>query len=383
MNLFLVILKYNFLYYYIKYTYKVKKDMFYTKKIFKVDCDRISPKRSTMNQLEWSILGAFVTSLALQFLVIHFSHKHNFFIDSHTEEKPQNFHAFSTPRAGGIGILIGMAFLLFTPLGWKLLFSILLAFLSGIFEDFHRSLSPKSRLILQFIAAVSAVLLTDSVVTYLGLGLHLPYAIGVLFSIFAIVGLMNAVNIIDGFNGLASGMVLLILFSFILVAVQVESHEILHMSMIVFTAVLAFFLVNFPKGKIFLGDGGAYLLGFIVALTGIFLASNYAEVSPWYILAVLIYPVWEVLFSIYRKRKAKRSPMEPDEYHLHMLIYKHITHNNPLTSLVILLGTAPFILCSTLYANNSKVNLLIVLVFIACYTLLYRYLYKKELTLKK
>jgi len=336
-----------------------------------------------MDQVGWYALGAFVTSFALQFLVIHFSHKHNFFIDSHTEEKPQNFHHFATPRAGGIGILIGMVFLLCTPMGWKLLFSILLAFLSGIFEDFHRSLSPKSRLILQFIAALSAVLLTGSVVTYLGLGLHLPYTIGAIFSIFAIVGLMNAVNIIDGFNGLASGMVLLILLSFGIVAIQVENREILHISMIIFAALLAFFLVNFPKGKIFLGDGGAYLLGFIIALIGIFLASNYAAVSPWYILAVLIYPVWEVLFSIYRKRKAKRSPMEPDEYHMHMLIYKHMTHNNPLTSVVILLGTAPFILCSTLYANNSKVNLLIVLVFIACYTLLYRYLYKKEFTLKK
>mgnify|MGYP000216988207 CR=1 FL=1 len=336
-----------------------------------------------MGQLGWYVLGAFIVSLILQFIVIRFSHKHHLFIDSHTEDKPQNFHDLSTPRAGGIGILIGMIFLLFTPLGWKLLFSILLAFLSGIFEDFHRSLKPKTRLLLQFIAALSAVLLTGSVVTYLGLGLHLPYGAGMLFSIFAIVGLMNAINIIDGFNGLASGIVLLILLSFSMVAIQVENHEILHISMIVAFAVLAFFLVNFPKGKIFLGDAGAYLLGFIVALTGIFLASNYTEVSPWYILAVLIYPVWEVLFSIYRKTKSGRSPMQPDAYHLHMLIYKHVTQNNPLTSVMILLGTAPFMLCSSLYANNSKVNLLIILIFIGCYTLLYRYLYKKELTLKK
>ncbi len=336
-----------------------------------------------MNQVEWYILGAFLTSFALQFLVIHFSHKHNFFIDSHTEEKPQNFHDFSTPRAGGIGILMGMAFLLFTPLGWKLLFSVLLSFLSGIFEDFHRSLSPRTRLLLQFIAALSAVLLTGSVVTYLGLGLHLPYVIGIVFSIFAIVGLMNAINIIDGFNGLASGIILMILISFNIVAIQVGNHDIQNVSIIIASAVFAFFLVNFPKGKIFLGDGGAYLLGFITALTGIFLASNYDAVSPWYILAVLIYPVWEVLFSIYRKRKVKRSPLEPDEYHLHMLIYKHITHNNPLTSVFIILGTSPFIFCSTLYANNSKANLLTVLVFIGCYTLLYRYLYKKESTLKK
>lgn len=331
-----------------------------------------------MNQLEWLILGAFIISFVLQFIVIHFSHKHRFFIDSHLDEKPQGFHGFSTPRAGGIGIIIAMAFLLITPLGWKLLFPIILAFLSGIFEDFHRSLKPTTRLFLQFIAATGAILLTNSVVTYLGLGVYIPYWVGVLFSIFGIVGLMNAVNIIDGFNGLASGIVLLILLSFSLVAVRVESTEILQMCMIVASAVLAFFLVNFPKGNIFLGDGGAYVLGFIVALMGISLAGNNVEVSPWYILAVLIYPVWEVLFSIYRKSKTGHSPMEPDAYHLHMLIFKHMTNNNPLTALVILISVAPFVLIPTLYANNSGANLLTVLLFIACYTLLYRHLYKKE-----
>lgn len=333
-----------------------------------------------MGQLEWSILGAFFLSFALQFLMIYFSHKHNLFIDCHMEEKPQNFHDLATTRAGGVGILAGMLFLLLTPLGWKLLLSILLAFLSGIFEDFHRSLNAKTRLLLQFIAAAGAVVLTGSVVTYLGLNLHLPYWVGVIFSVFSIVGLMNAVNIIDGFNGLASGIVLLIFLSFGTVAAQVGDHEILHISVIVAAAVLAFFLVNFPKGKIFLGDGGAYLLGFISALTGIFLAGNYTEVSPWYILAVLIYPVWEVLFSIVRKRKAGRSPMEPDAYHLHMLIFKHVTHNNPLTAAVIVINVAPFILIPTLYANNSGANFLTMLLFIICYTLLYRYLYKKEST---
>ncbi len=349
--------------------------------IHKVYCDRISSKRTPMSQLEWPVLGAFIVSFLLQFLMIHFSRKYNFFIDSHTEKKPQRFHHFATSRAGGVGILIGMAFLLLTPLGWKLLLSILLAFLSGIFEDFHRSLDAKTRLFLQFIAAGVAVVLTGSVVTYLGLGLHLPYWAGVIFSIFGIVGLMNAVNIIDGFNGLASGTVLLVLLSFGMVAQQVGNDEILHMSMLVASAVLAFFLVNFPKGKIFLGDGGAYLLGFISALIGIFLACNYTEVSPWYILAVLIYPVWEVLFSIVRKRKAGRSPMEPDAYHLHMLIFKHITHNNPLTAAFILVSVAPFILVPTLYANNSGANFLTVLLFVICYTLLYRCLYRKEFTL--
>lgn len=299
-------------------------------------------------------------------------------MDDASYDKPQNYHQDSTPRAGGLGILAGLVLLILSPLGLKFLLPVILAFVSGIFEDFHHSLSPKLRLSLQIVAALSAIWLTNSVVTYLGLGISMPYWMGIFFSTFAIVGMMNAVNMIDGFNGLASGIVLLILFSFGIVASRIGNEAILYLSLITGSSLLGFFVLNFPKGKIFLGDGGAYLLGFIAALAGIFLASNYEKVSPWFILSVLIYPVWEVLFSIYRRYIKKLSPMEPDAYHLHTLIYKHITHNNPLTGLFIVIGYAPFALIPTLYAYHSGGNLLSILLFIICYTLLYRYLYKKE-----
>lgn len=331
-----------------------------------------------MFESKWVYIGVFFLSWAMQFLVIRLSHRYNFFIDRHKTNEPQKFHTSATPRSGGIGILTGILFLAATPLGWKIIFSLLLAFFSGIFEDFHRSIKPKTRLVLQLIAGAAGVFLTHSVVSYLGMGIYLPYWLAVLFSIFSIVGLMNAVNIIDGFNGLASGITLLILLSFGITSQNVGEDELLHIIMIVAAAVISFFVVNFPKGKIFLGDGGAYMLGFIVALIGIFLAGHYAHVSPWYILAVLIYPVWEVLFSIYRKSRAGHSPLQPDAYHLHMLIYRHITQNNPKTTVFIVLGCSPFILLPTLYAHNSMANAATVLLFISCYVLLYHTLRKKE-----
>ncbi len=323
-------------------------------------------------------LWAFALSFTTQLLIIRLAHRHRLFIDSHTEDKPQRFHETPTPRAGGIGIALGLVFLLFTPMGWNLLISVTLAFLSGIFEDFHRSISPKVRLMLQLVAALSAIWLTNAVVTYLGLGIVLPYAVGVIFSAFAIVGVMNAVNIIDGFNGLAAGIVLLILLSFSITALKVSETDILQLNAIVAAAVAGFFILNFPKGRIFLGDGGAYLLGFLVALSGIFLAGNYESVSPWYILCVMIYPVWEVIFSIIRKKREGKSPLEPDPYHLHMLINRHITRNNPLTALFIVAACSPFILVPTLYQNNSWANFLTASVFILCYSLLYRRLISYE-----
>ena len=323
-------------------------------------------------------LYAFLISLFTLILVIFLSHKYQLFIDDSNEKKPQNFHEKSTPRAGGLGILLGMSLLLVLPLGLKFFLSIFLAFLSGIVEDFHNSLSPKFRLSLQIAAAFFAIWLTNSVVTYLGLGINMPYWMGVIFSVFAIVGMMNAMNMIDGFHGLASGVILLILLSFAIVSYRQDNLEILSIVIISLGATLGFFILNFPKGKIFLGDGGAYLLGFIVAIIGIFLASKYESVSPWYVLAIFIYPVWEVVFSIIRRLVRGHSALGADANHLHTLIYKHITHNNPLTTLIILVTTLPFMTIATIYPNLSKINLAVICCFILFYSIFYHYLYKKE-----
>jgi len=321
---------------------------------------------------------AFLISISTLIVVIWASHKYQLFIDHSDEDKPQNFHDNSTPRAGGIGILLGMGMLLFFPLGIKFIISILLAFMSGIIEDFHHTISPKFRLFLQFITALSAVLISQTVVTYLGLGITMPYWAGVIFSIFAIVGMMNAINIIDGFNGLASGLILLILISFGFVSYTHQNDELLQIIMITMGGTFGVFVLNFPKGKIFLGDGGAYLLGSIIAIIGIYLASIYENVSPWYIFAIFIYPVWEVIFSIIRKLSMRRSPLKPDGYHFHMLVHHHIAKNNPLTAVLILLFLLPFLVTSTIYSNNSMMNIKIAFVFIVLYLCIYSYLYNKE-----
>lgn len=322
--------------------------------------------------------SAFFISLFTLLIVIHLSHKHTFFIDCEQKEKPQKFHDEPVPRAGGIGIVVALGLLVLSPFGLKLLPSVVLAFISGIFEDFHNSLTPRIRILLQVIAAVVAIWFTQSVVTYLGLGIELPYIVGVVFSIFAIVGMVNAINIIDGFNGLASGVILMILSSFSIISYQHNNLELLHVLSVITGATFGFFVLVFPKGKIFLGDGGAYMLGFIVALIGIFLAGKYEDVSPWYILALFIYPVWEVIFSIIRKLSIGLSPMKPDIYHMHMLVHRQITKSNPLTALFILLVTSPFVVLSTFYANCSVCNVKITSLFVILYLLFYFYLYKKD-----
>lgn len=100
----------------------------------------------------------------------------------------------------------------------------------------------------------------------LSLGFTLPYIIGLFFTTFALVGVSNAMNIIDGFNGLASGICLLILCAIAYVAYDVQDMEIFYCSLALIGAVFGFFVCNFPFGYIFLGDGGAYFLGFIIGI---------------------------------------------------------------------------------------------------------------------
>ena len=328
------------------------------------------------------LLSASISSITL-LLVIFLTHKYNFFLDKSDTDKPQNYHKNTTPRAGAIGILAGLSLIFMGVFGIKLIPSILLAFFSGIFEDLHNSLSPQMRLFLQFIAALTAIILTNSVVTYLGLGITLPYWLGVLFSLFAIVGMMNAINIIDGFNGLASSVIFIILISFAFISYYHDNVDLLFFIATIAGSTFGFFILNFPKGKIFLGDGGAYLLGFIVAIIGIFLASTYKDVSPWYTLAIFIYPVWEVMFSIFRKLYIGLSPMQPDRYHLHMLIYRQITKSNPMTTIFIVCLLIPSSFFSTLYAKSSIVNIFIASTFILCYLGLYAYLRKREMNKDK
>jgi UDP-N-acetylmuramyl pentapeptide phosphotransferase/UDP-N-acetylglucosamine-1-phosphate transferase len=144
-----------------------------------------------------------------------------------------------------------------------------------------------------------------------------------LFTAFAIGGIANAINIIDGVHGLASGSAILILSGFALVAWQVGDTQILGIALVSIGSLAGFFLLNFPMGRIFLGDAGAYTVGFLLAVLAVMLPARNAELSPLIGLLALAYPVTETLVSIHRRMVRKGAhPGRPDRLHLHSLIYR-------------------------------------------------------------
>jgi UDP-N-acetylmuramyl pentapeptide phosphotransferase/UDP-N-acetylglucosamine-1-phosphate transferase len=109
------------------------------------------------------------------------------------------------------------------------------------------------------------------------------------------------------------------------VAFQVGDTLVFSLALAGAGAVLGFFVWNYPAGLIFLGDGGAYFIGFLAAEVALLLLVRNAQVSPLFPLLTCIYPVFETLFSMYRRKVIRgRSVGMPDGLHLHSLVYRRM-----------------------------------------------------------
>ena len=283
-------------------------------------------------------LSAFAISLACTLWMIRRSRADGHRFHDHDLSGPQKFHAAPVPRVGGIGIFAGV--LAGAALQWFrvpelgvpaliLLACALPAFGSGLTEDLTKTQSPRRRLFFTAVSAALAVVVLDATIVRTaipGLDWLVSMRIGAaMVTVFVVAGVANAINIIDGFNGLASMCAMLMLASIGYVAFQVGDTLVLTMAVAGAGAVLGFFVWNFPSGLIFLGDGGADFLGFYVAELAILLLHRNPTVSPMFPLLVCIYPVFETLFSIYRRVMLRGQPAGmPDGIHLHSLIYRRI-----------------------------------------------------------
>jgi UDP-N-acetylmuramyl pentapeptide phosphotransferase/UDP-N-acetylglucosamine-1-phosphate transferase len=289
------------------------------------------------NILEAALTG-FSTSLAICVLLVLTKSWHGSLTLDGTVGV-QKFHTAPTPRVGGLGLMLGLCASAWTELlnqgaVENLLTPILIAglpaFLFGTAEDLTKRVGVRERLLATMASGVLAWWLTGTSITRVdvwGLDSLLTWLpLSVAFTAFAVGGVANAVNIIDGFNGLASGTLIICYGAMGLIAWQVGDHELAQLCLILTSVTAGFFLVNFPLGKIFLGDGGAYLMGFLLAWVAVLLPARNSQVSVWAPLLVCGYPILEVLFSVWRKyRRVGHHPGQPDKVHLHMLMFRRVT----------------------------------------------------------
>jgi UDP-GlcNAc:undecaprenyl-phosphate GlcNAc-1-phosphate transferase len=282
---------------------------------------------------------AFFVSLISNLALVRYQHLHEKISSDHDLSGPQKFHAQAVPRIGGIGIFIALicstllAFLFSSTERGLLLLQItacaLPAFVIGLIEDLTKKIGVKTRLIATSISACMGIYFLNVLITKINVpGFDWLLSIGVIaiiFTVVAVTGLANAYNIIDGFNGLASMVAIISLLAIGYVAFKANDPVLASTCLIVIGAIGGFFIWNYPRGLIFLGDGGAYLIGYLIATLSILLVIRNPSVSPWFSLLVNAYPIFETLFTIWRRKVHQgKNPGLPDGAHFHSLIYRRI-----------------------------------------------------------
>ncbi len=340
----------------------------------------------------------FLVSLLVTLLIVRYAHLHEKFSTDTDLSGVQKFHASPVPRIGGTGILIGLVVSVlqlhhtYPAVSVGILGLVacgLPAFGSGLVEDLTKKVSPLARLVSTMAAAALAYFLLNIAVTRISvppLDFLLSYAvISCAVTVLAVAALANAVNIIDGFNGLASMVAFMMFASLAYVAFEVSDPVVLSASLIMMGAVMGFFIWNSPAGLIFLGDGGVYFIGFMLAELSILLVMRNRDVSAWYPVLLFMYPIFETCFSIYRKKFIRGiSPGIPDGVHLHMLVYKRLmrwavgartarelTRRNSLTSPYLWLLCLVAVVPATLFWRHTLHLFCFVMVFAATYVWLY------------
>ena len=203
-----------------------------------------------------------------------------------------------------------------------------------------------------------------------------------IFVLLCFLFVINGANLIDGFNGLLT--INLIIINIILTYININNQN-LEFSILIISQIiilLTFLLFNFPNSKIFLGDSGAYTMGALTSLNTIITNNLNLKISSFFFCTLLFYLFFEVFFSFFRKLTQKKSPIYPDDKHLHMLSFYKISSiygknkGNYLNSIFINLIYLVLIIPGLYVSNDSQLSrywfFILLLVYLIIYSRLYR-----------
>lgn len=307
-----------------------------------------------------------------------------------TYQAIQRIHLSETPRLGGLFFilsLVGLVNQCHLAEGAHILRLILISLTPAVFialkEDLFHDVEPAMRLLsLIFVGWLFRASFTGPLPDLSGVPFVRELVLlqgGIsLFYIFSMAAIANGMNLIDGVNGLCGAVALAILSALLFLSYKTGDTVMLSLLFSAILILIPFMLFNFPYGKIFLGDLGAYSLGLILSMLTIILFGRHPEVSPYAAVLVLIYPVTEIVFTVLRRVPRGVSVFRPDTLHLHLKIfhflrpqpaYKKIA-NALVMPILSCLWIFPLLSLSWVYQKPFFILLAIIL-FVAMYTALY------------
>ena len=302
---------------------------------------------------------------------------------------PQKIHEGFVPRFGGFAVLSGLfPTLLFFPSVNPSLFMILTlvalpVLLVGLLEDFTGCVSARIRFSVSLLAGGLFCLISDYVISSVDIALidfflSVP-VVAILLTILAVASLSNSLNMIDGLNGLAGSSTVFMTMSLGFLASQSGDDQLSVIGYTLAASSLGFLLLNFPFGKLFLGDGGAYFLGFFIATIAIIMPERNFDISPFSSLLIVMYPFYELCRSFVRRiLTAGGHVFRADDKHLHSLVFRYMKTRSDLSPRIqhtvssLIMMSLPLICCSwAVFFSGDLFSLVVgVFVFVIVYEML-------------
>jgi len=239
----------------------------------------------------------------------------------------RSFHQSLTPKGGGIGFSIAALlvialydFQLFLD-NYLIFIAIIIVLITGIVDDI-KNCRPRFKFI-TILFAVALLYLDGCTIESLGdygcLHINLNWLLIFPFTYFAVAGFTNALNLIDGIDGLAGGIAFIILGTFFAVGLKFNDMFIVMLSGSFMFSLIGFLFLNWNPAKIFMGDSGSLTLGFVISVLGV---SSLKYINPTVVLFIAALPILDTLLVIFRRRQRGQSLFKADQNHLH-----HILHN--------------------------------------------------------
>ena len=298
----------------------------------------------------------------------------------------QAAHSNPTLRFGGVACFLAILFGSFSAdAGSSIALMLVVAgaplFMVGLLEDVGIHMSPKKRMGAIAISVVFAIYIFQISINHVGvpgLDLLLSFsAIAVLFTIFAVTGVVNAFNLIDGINGLASYTAATVAISLSVIAAGMGHQDLQDVSILIMLSALGFFAVNYPLGRLFLGDAGAYFLGFILVCVALILYHRQPEISAFAVLLVFFWPVAATCLAIWRRVVLSTPHDRPDRLHYHQLVMRFLeirilgrnsrARANPIATLILM----PFIAVPQVFGVMLITNHLNAILAVFIFSLLF------------
>lgn len=319
------------------------------------------------------------------FFLNSFFRKKNFLISTTGDDHQKFASSEVIPLSGGIFIFLGIIYFYNINSSFFYIFSFLILML-GFFSDLKLFKSAVLRLLAQVSLVIFFVIFTELKIQdtriFLLDKLLENIFLNYLFVSFCILILINGSNFIDGLNTLNIGYYILICIVFYYLKLEGLIIYLDNLLFFIFFVLATIFVINILN-RMFLGDAGSYILGFIFSIVLIETYNLNNSLSPYFIILLLWYPCFETLFSIIRKNFVKKSPMSPDTNHLHQLIFLYIKkkfqinlyYSNIISANIINLYNAVIFLISINYISNSQVQIFLILLNLFLYTAIYFKIY--------